>query len=417
MKRLVSVCVLTGLMATGLPGLAQNTTQEPFEKPANLVASSILPKALLSSPFHRVEEVVENDGYLNIYTVSSRFGNYRVVSTALLATRVDEFAAMAAMDKVSGAKEFGKGVWEGGAGVVEGVKNLVTAPGDTLESAASGVGKLFTRAGESMTGSKSSKHEDSSGAKLSGFAATRRETAVAFRVDPYSTNEPLQEKLHSLASAAYAGSLTAMGLKALIPGGVGIAVTSVSGVSWLGQIDLAQPPQDLRIKNRKLLGSMGITRDVSLAFMDNDEFTPTQQSRLVKALSDMGSPGGRSTFLRLAAGTENQDQALFRQRTALMYLGYSRKVGPIRGFVKLGGLVGAMAGDKLVLCFPLDHLCWTAAVGKLTAGMGAAVANLRPAGVELWVTGTVSPTAKKALAAKKWVVREGAGKELLGEKI
>ncbi|MBI4804559.1 MAG: hypothetical protein HY795_04925 [Desulfovibrio sp.] len=397
---------------------AQGQPADSFEIPYNLSASRILPKALLSGPHHRVEEVVENDGYMNIYTVRSRYGSYRIVSTALLATRVDEFAAMHAMDKANGAKEYGKGVWEGGVSMVEGVKNLVTAPVDTLEGAASGVGKLFSRAGESISGSKASKYEDSTGAKLTGFASTRREYAVAFGVDPYSTNERLQEKLRAVAAPGYAGGLTTMGLKALIPGGVGIAVSSVSGVNWLGQIDLAQPPQDLRIHNRKTLEAMGIPEESSRFFMDNDEFTPTQQSLLVKALSDLGRAGGRDTFVRLAARTENQDQAFFRQRMALMYAGFHRKVNAIRGFVKLGTLVGALTNEgKLVLCFPLDNLCWTKALGKLSGGIEVAVDKFKPAAVELWVTGTVSARAKQALSERKWVVREGAGQELLGEKM
>jgi hypothetical protein len=163
---------------------------------------------------------------------------------------------------------------------------------------------------------------------------------------------------------------------------------------------------------------MGIPEESSRSFMDNDEFTPTQQSLLVKALSDLGRAGGRDTFVRLAASTENQDQALFRQRMALMYAGFHRKVNAIRGFVKLGTLVGALTNEgKLVLCFPLDNLCWTKALSKLSGGIEAAVDKFKPAGVELWVTGTVSARAKQALAERKWVVREGSGQELLGEKM
>jgi hypothetical protein len=300
--------------------------------------------------------------------------------------------------------------------VVKGVKNLVTQPVDTVSSAATGVGKLFTRANEGMTGSRASNYEDSTGAKLTGFASTRREVAVAFGVDPYSTNMPMQEKLKSVAAGNYAGSLTSMGLKALIPGGVGIAVSSLGGVNWLNEVDLAQPPADLRMKNRELIAAMGVGGDANAAFMDNGEFTPTQQSLLVKALSDMGRVGGRELFLKLAAATENQDQALFRQRMALMYGGFHKKVEPIKGFTRLGRLVGAVTNSgKLVLCFPLDNLCWTKALAKLGEDSEEAMEKFAPAGVELWITGTASTMAKKAVAARKWTLKERSGKELLGE--
>jgi hypothetical protein len=412
----VLACALA-IFSLSRPALAAPPAQ-PFEHPYCLMASRILPKALLSGPHHRVEDLVENDGYMNTYAVRSRYGSYRVASTALLAMRVDEFAAMAAMDKASGVEDYGKGVWDGGAEFVKGVKNLVVHPVDTLENAASGVGRLFDRAGESVGGSPASKYEDSTGAKLTGFASTRREVAVAYGVDPYSTNQRLQEKLRSVTGPGYAGGLTTMGIKALIPGGVGIAVSSVSGVNWLSGVDLSQPPGDLRMANRASLESMGVQDAAVKAFMGNGELTPTQQTLLVKALTDMRRVGAKSVFVKLAARTVSQDQALFRQRMAQMYAGYHNKVDALKGFVELGELTGAVSSaGKLILCFPLDHLCWTEAVAKLCRGVDEAVERRNPTSVELWITGTVSPLARKVLEGRKWTVKEKAGRELLGEKM
>jgi len=387
-----------------------------FERPFSLQASAVLPRKLLSGPHHRVEEAVENDGYMNTYTVRSRYGDYRVTSTALLAVRVDEFAAMAAMDKVQGASEFGRGVWDGGVSVVEGVKNLVLHPVDSVENAASGVGTLFNRAGDSMAGNAASKYEDSTGAKLTGYAATRREYAREFGVDPYSTNQQMLDKLGSVTKAGYAGGLTSMGLKALIPGGIGIAVSSVSGVHWLGSIDLTQPPQELRARNRGKLVEMGVEESAIAAFMDNAEFTPTQQSLLVKALADLGRKSGMSAYVRLASRTANQDQALFRQRMAQMYAGYHRGVGALEGFIPLGELVAARsAKGALVLCYPLDHLRWTENVARQAARARKAAAEREGCPVELWVTGTVSRSVREHLEQAGWTVKEKAGKTLLGE--
>ncbi len=398
-------------------GAAPKLPGPPYERPLGLRAADVLPKKLLSGPHHRVEEAVENDGYMNIYTVRSRYGDYRVSSTALLAVRVDEFAAMAAMDKVQGASEFGRGVWDGGVSLVEGVKNLVLHPVDSVENAASGVGTLFNRAGDSMSSSDAaSKYEDSTGAKLTGYASTRREYAKEFGVDPYSTNKRMQEKLDSVTKAGYAGGLTSMGLKALIPGGIGIAVSSVSGVHWLGAVDLTQPPLELRVRNRRKLAEMGVEESAIGAFMDNAEFTPTQQSLLVKALGDLGRKNGLTAYVRLAARTHNQDQALFRQRMAQMYAGYNRAVGQVEGFLPLGDLVAARnAKGALVLCYPLDHLCWTEDVARLSARAAKASQERGGCPVELWVTGTVSRTVRGNLEKAGWAVKEKAGKQLLGE--
>lgn len=410
--------ILAAFMALASAALAEEPRAPAFETPFNLQASRILPPKLLSGPHHRVAETVANDGLMNTYTVRSRYGTYRVVSTALLAARVDEFKAMAAMDESGGAKEYGKGLVEGGENFVLGVKNLVTDPVNTFQNAASGVGKLFTRAEEGMTGSSASRYEDSAGAKLVGFASTRREQAVAYGVDPYSTNEQLREKLKTVAAPSYAGGVTTAGLKLLIPGGVGIAVSSVSGVNWLGQVDMAQPPADIRIHNRQALLDLGAGEASVWSFMDNAEYTPTQQSLIVKALTGMGRVGAVTTFLTVAARIENQDQALFTQRQALMYRGYHKRQDMVRGFVRLGAMAGALTyRGRLVLCLPLDHLCWTERVADVAAAVDLAGQKHRPSAVELWVAGTVSPTARKALEAKGWTVREKAGKELLGESL
>ena len=419
LRALAAACIVLALCA--VPGSVWSLpfvspAPEPFEHPYNLVASRILPPALASGPHHRVEEAVRNDGYMNVYRVRSRYGPYLVTSTALLAQRVDEFAAMAAMDKASGVEEFGKGVWDGGVSVVMGVKNLVTEPVKTLGDAASGVGKLFSRAGESMNGSPASKYEDSAGAKLTGFASSRRQYALAFGVDPYSVNQPLQERLRSAAGAGYAGGLTATGLKVLIPGGVGIAVTSVGSVHWLKEVDLSLPPAELRMQNRETLESMGIQDKALSAFMNNAEYTPTQQTLLVKYLGDMRRAGSKSEFLRLAARAADQEQAQFNVRMGRMYAGYHKAVAALRGFTPVGALPGAVSSDrKLVLCFPLDHLCWTKNLSDLTRSVETALERHNVNGVELWLTGTISPAARKALTARKWTIREKAGKELMGE--
>ncbi len=390
----------------------------PFETGSELDARRILPPELFSGPDHQVEEAVENDGYLNTYTVKSRFGEYKVTSNYLLAVRVGEFKAMEVMDKGVGIKEFGLGVWQGGVSLVTGVKDLVLHPVDTMKSAASGVGKLFSRTEEGISGSPSSKYEDSTGAKMIGYASTRREYAKTFGVDPYSANQPMQKRLDSLARAGYAGGLTSMGLKALIPGGIGIAVSSVSGVNWLGEVDVAQPPADMRMANREALAAMGVDNATILRFMDNGEYTPTCQSLLVHALKALGRTGGMSAFVRQAARATGPDQALFRQRMAQMYAAYGAKVAAVEGFLTMGNLVGARAADgALVICLPVDHLCWTEGLALMAEAARPLRDTARGGVVQLWAAGTVSDLAKRVLTARGWQVREDAAQELMGEKL
>lgn len=386
-----------------------------YETPPVLSAAQILPDSLRRGAEFSVEDRVLNDGLLNIYTLKSRFGVQRVVSTALLRTRIHEINAMNAMRAVDTGEAFGKNVVQGGKNVLRGAEGLITDPGHTLESAASGVGKLFERAGEGMFGAKKSKYEESAAAKLSGYAGIKREIAKKYGVDPYSSNTALQTELERLAGPAYAGTLTATLAKAVIPGGVGLVVSGVGTVTWLGDIDVATPPAELRLQSRNTLKSMGIAQTAADRFLDNDEYTPTQQAALVRSLAAMPArPVGRDAFIALATRTTNQDEALFRTRMAAMYAGFSRDQARIERFVPLGRLVGARTVDgRLVLCFPLDHLVLTLNVAGFIEDMRLAPGKGKK---EIWLGGTASPAVKAGLAKAGFGLRENAAALLLGEK-
>jgi len=74
--------------------------QPAFEEPNPLNAGDILPADLRQRPFHRIDERVLNDGYMNTYTVHSNFGELTVVSSAFLKIRIEEFKAIDTMRHV-----------------------------------------------------------------------------------------------------------------------------------------------------------------------------------------------------------------------------------------------------------------------------------------------------------------------------
>src|ERR1700730_9584142 len=80
--------------------------QQGYESPPVLSASNILPPELLSGPNFRVQERVFNDGFMNTYTIDSKFGTFMAVSTDLLRKRIQEINALAAMDKLKTTKEY-----------------------------------------------------------------------------------------------------------------------------------------------------------------------------------------------------------------------------------------------------------------------------------------------------------------------
>src|SRR4030095_9766459 len=155
--RFVGAVLGAMLLAAVMPVFAQ----QPYESPAVLSASKILPPELLSGPKHRVQERVTSDGYLNIYQIDSKFGTFTVVSTALLRKRIGEINAMVVMEKVQGSKEYVDSIKEGGLDAMTSALSLMTKPVQTLSSAAQGLGAAFTRIGEGLFGSTRSQSEES----------------------------------------------------------------------------------------------------------------------------------------------------------------------------------------------------------------------------------------------------------------
>ena len=84
--------------------------QQVYEDPAMFPASKILPPEVLAGPDHRVDEAVYNDGYLNIYTVNSRFGNFRAVSDGMLDKRINEIRALGQLEEISRSDAFTSGL-------------------------------------------------------------------------------------------------------------------------------------------------------------------------------------------------------------------------------------------------------------------------------------------------------------------
>ena len=403
----VHMCALVALTAaswgTVLPASAQD-----FEDPPVFEASRILAPDLLIGAEHQVDERVENDGYMNRYRIHSRFGAFDAQSTAELAIRVREIYAMAKMSELQSSDVFVSAMKKTGSGVVTGVTGIISDPGGSISGAASGVGKLFKRAGAKLAGDPRSESEGSSVSDLIGLENRKREYAADFGVDVYSSNEAMQAQLDRIAAAGYFGGMST----SLAVGAVaGPILTVTGGVDLMGDVFRSTSATDLRLMNREKLASMGVSPDVIDLFIGDRVFSPRHQTLLVAALAQMDGVDGRAHFVKFAVGGEGEDLALFRQRQAQMYAGYHRAVEPIVEFVPFGALVGARTkSGKTVFNAPLDHIAWTSEMSRFLRWADGQVLDAEGKGAarELWITGTMSALAKRRLSELGWTVRENA---------
>lgn len=411
LSRVVSALVTVLVLGVILPAFAQQ-----YENPPVLSASKILPADLRTGPNFQVRESVTNDGYLNTYTVDYKFGTLTAISTALLRKRIGEIKAMVAMEQVQSSKEYLDSMKQAGLDTMKSALSLVTSPVQTLSGAAQGLGAAFSRVGDSLFGSQQrSQSEDARIKDAIGFASTKREYAYNFGVDVYSDNQKLQDMLNRISWAGYAGSLTWSAALAAVPGGAGIAMSVIGSSRVLNDVFRNTPPVALRKMNAEKLNAMGVNPEIADAFLNNPIFSPREQTLLVDALNEMGGVADRGAFIRLALPSQNSTVAFFRQRQAQMYEGYNKSVTPLGSFISLGQFaVARTANGALVFNLPLDYLVWTEPMAQLMTAANQLVNNLP--GVkekQIWLTGTLSPRAKKEIESRGWQVHDRAEAQLL----
>jgi hypothetical protein len=395
--------------------MPQTGRGQDFEAPPTLSAAQTLPASLVKGPNHTVVDRVLNDGYMNHYTIQSRFGQFEVVSTAKLRKRVDEITALVAMEQVKGTDVFGDAVVKGGESAVSGVKHLVTDPIGTVQGTVSGVGKIFGRVNENLFGSNRSDQEDSRLESLIGFDDTKREYAADFGVDPYSHNEALQDELDDIAWTGFAGELAPSAALAAVPGGAGVVLSVTQNTEMLNEVFRTTAPVDLRKMNHEKLIAMGVTNDIVELFIDNAIYTPREQTILVVALDAIKGAKGREAFVKTAILADNAEIAYFRQRQAQMYAAYHKMIAPISAFVPVGQLAGAQLADgNLVVVVPLDLLAWTEPMGSFVANASNYIdQTMKPTGKHLVIAGAATALAKAKMAELGWTLTEGGDSQLM----
>jgi hypothetical protein len=115
-------------------------------------------------------------------------------------------------------------------------------------------------------------------------------------------------------------------------------------------------------------------------------------------------------FLQRAAEIDTRSLAYFMRRHAEMVKNHQARGAGFARFVLLGGYpFNVTHGGRIVGVMPIDALAWTETIAGVLRGCAADARKLAPAGpVELRITGTATPRAKKELQALGWRLSENA---------
>ena len=408
------------ILCTCIVGLcfASFSYSQDFQKvPITLKASEVIPKDWLKGPNYTIKEAITSDGVVSTYELDTSYGPVKVESTVLLLKRIGELSALHKMEQLQGTDLFANAAKGAATGPLTTAKGLVEDPAGTVSAVGSGIGKFFGRVSDSMQ--SDDPYQASATQSALGQAATKREFAFQFGVDPYSPYPPLQKTLDSIAWTAASGSLTVKAAFSAIPGGVGTVVSLTGTADSLRSLVRDKTPAELQAINAQRLSDMGVSGSLQKVFLNNFSYDPSEKTLLVGELANMKGIKGRDKFITAACVAQSESMAVF-MRVMAQFMGlYNEKRKSVQSFVEADNLPLLQKKDGTVVAvLPLDHLTWTQRFANKEKAVSEAIKKIP--GVkkkEFVVVGTVSPIAKKALEGKGWKVEERFGEKLLQQSV
>ena len=217
----VFIAASIGLMTLSSAVLALELPKpEPVQKYLGTAATG---------PNYTVKPLVRSDGVMRIFDVDTPYGKFAFDGVEFAKLRIHELDAVAALEKMSQSEAFGKAFGRAALGPIKFGADLITNPAETVERSLSGVGNMFDRVGAGLSNNRADR--DTLVDSLLGVSDTQRELAVDLDVDPYADFPPLAQRLKEMAGAMAGGGLPVKAGLSFVPGGIGIAVSSVATVS------------------------------------------------------------------------------------------------------------------------------------------------------------------------------------------
>lgn len=396
--------------------LAGSALAVDFELPAQEPAAASLPAELASGTDFHVSEPVESDGLMHHYVIDSRFGLFPAYGREALKIRAREMAALTQISKTSDVEVVAKTVEGSVQSQVKTLSQVATHPVSTVSGIPKGIGHLFhgykAQAGELIDDQKS--HDGSKGP--SNMAATAKSDAVRYAdrylgvsaaerryyqqlgVDPYTNNKVLRKAVAHLAKINAATNL-------------GLHFAGVPGLPYLGDVKRAmdaiynEDPAVLRARQRVTLAGYGLTPEEIKRFENTLLLSPTRQSVLEEEVKLLDGVAGRDELFRHAMGVTSEEEVqVFLQSTRLLAALHKRQ--PIARILAGLRLPSALLSDgHIAVIGAFDAVYWTEDVAGYERALHAAL-PAATAGLQLWLSGSISPQARSELTSRGWDVHE-----------
>jgi len=415
-KFILSLC----LIPLWVMGVSNLKAVEGFDDPQPRKASEILPADLINGDHFRVlDDVGWNDG-LHEFTVETEFGSFDVLGEPMLRVRLAEVDAWIKLKKTSSA---GAGVKAVGDSVADSFSTLANAfahPVKTVTGVPKGIGRLFKKV-EHNVDQVTDEDDGNSGEvlgddnsinslsnKMIGVNKSYRRLAQEYGVNPYTTNEALQEELLRLAKV---DAVARKGTSILLPGvglGLGIVVKVTRAVyehSWL----------EIVARNEDTLEELGASPDQIKALFSNKSINLTLLTMMLEILRSKESLEGRLNVIDQMVLLKTDAEAVFFGECLLMADWYNENESPLVEMLP-GTLVPvALTADKKLITFSAADFAYWTPEGAATAAQFSDQFREYSPNREAWVADQVSARFVEGLGELGWTVRSGLRSSVLPE--
>ena len=386
--------------------------------PAGLVAMSLAAAALevpkpepatkylgqaTSGSNYTVKPMVRSDGVMRIFDVDTPFGQFAFDGVEFAKLRLHELDAVAALDKMSQSDRMGSAFGRSVMGPVKFGADLITNPAGTVERSVNGVTNMIDRLGAGLANNRADR--DSVVDSLLGVSDTQRELAVELDVDPYTDFPPLAQRLKQMAAAMAGAGLPVRAGLSMVPGGVGIAVSSVATVSSAKDMLRDRSAAQLITEVRAILLALDVPDETITRLVENRKFTPADLLIMALALKKLNAQN-TEIFVERAATANTRNVAFYHRRRAQILAARSTELGGIVSFVSVGGQpINVARNGNLVAAFTVDDIAWTEIQQRTFVGATSEIRRTYPGKTPiLATTGAVSPMAAGEIGKLGWKI-------------
>jgi hypothetical protein len=410
----VRAVIATSLLMA--PQIVTAQTTADFEKPPVLKATDLIAPKLLQGQGFRVEEKVPTDGVMGIYTLiadketfGEDAGTYQVLSREMAEVRLSEIPAIIKLNETSKVGTFAKSVATTAVQPLESAGNMVLHPIDTVTGMPSGVGRFFDRVGSGVGRMWNSEPTPGTGGEeggvadatrdVLGYEQERRALAKKLGVDPYTTNKVLARKLDEIATTAFrarVGVNTAISV--FVPASI-----ILTGVRSMDNLVWDTPRGDLIVRVENKLQELQVMPTQKSLFLNNPALPLSLQVAIVENLGRLGGVSGRNEVVALAGAATTESQTRFLATSIRMLAEYHEKKKPVTAMAVPGPVIARDQDGALILPAPVDYVSWTERVASFAKHPNFRAARQRL----LWISGQMSPRAKKEFEANGWTIHAG----------